>query len=490
MKTTLAFPPACPGFDIHQALSWIGGEADWIGLRYVRETTHRRAVRNGLPETSAIDFDQGAMVEALVDGHIAYAGTSDLSAPGLREAARRAARLAKAGGPFKASEQSRRHRPAVRGRFASPGTGGLESLSLDELTCKLIESCRHLRVSEKIVNATAEASLTESLCQYASSSGADIDQQFLFVNSNFAATACDGGETQRRSLNGPVARCRQADLTHLDFEAIFEDCQRAGREALELLEAEDCPNETLDLILAADQMLLQIHETIGHPLELDRILGDERNYAGWSFVTPEDFGALQYGSHLLNATFDPFLLGEFASYGFDDCGNPATRQYLIKDGLLVRGLGSLESQTRSGLPGVANFRAASWNRAPVDRMANINLEPGTSRLQDMVAAVERGVYMESNTSWSIDDYRNKFQFGCEYARLIESGRFTRVLKNPNYRGTTVPFWNSLKMVGTAQELQVFGTPYCGKGEPHQMIRVGHASPPCLFTKVDVFGGGQ
>jgi predicted Zn-dependent protease len=198
---------------------------------------------------------------------------------------------------------------------------------------------------------------------------------------------------------------------------------------------------------------------------------------------------LQYGSQLLNATFDPGLESQFASYGFDDCGNPARREYLIQDGKLLRGLGSLESQARSGLPGVANFRAAGWNRAPIDRMANLNLEPGNSSLAEMVAGVEHGVYMESNISWSIDDYRNKFQFGCEFARLIEDGRFTKVLKNPNYRGITVPFWHSLQKVGGADEFQAFGTPFCGKGEPNQMIRVGHAAPPCLFSQVEVFGGG-
>ena len=236
--------------------------------------------------------------------------------------------------------------------------------------------------------------------------------------------------------------------------------------------------------------MLQIHESIGHPLELDRILGDERNYAGWSFVRPQDFGRLQYGSQLMNVTFDPAVAGEFASYAFDDCGNPATREYLIREGVLLRGLGSLESQARLGLPGVANFRAASWNRAPTDRMANINLEPGESSLEEMIAMTERGIVMQANRSWSIDDYRNKFQFGCEYARLVEDGRLTRVVKNANYRGVTTPFWNSLKAVARREEFALFGSPYCGKGEPSQIIRVGHASPPCLFAGVEVFGGGK
>jgi predicted Zn-dependent protease len=244
----------------------------------------------------------------------------------------------------------------------------------------------------------------------------------------------------------------------------------------------------MDVLLAPDQMILQLHESIGHPLELDRILGDERNYAGTSFVTPEMFGTYRYGSDLLNVTFDPSRPEEFASYGFDDEGQPARREYVIRNGILLRGLGGVVSQARSGLPGVANARATSWNRPPIDRMANLNLEPGESGFAQMVAAVERGVYMQTNVSWSIDDSRNKFQFGCEWGQLIENGTLTAVVKNPNYRGVSATFWRNLKMVGDLSTFEVLGSPYCGKGEPNQVIRVGHAAPACLFADVEVFGG--
>src|SRR5262249_13529080 len=232
----------------------------------------------------------------------------------------------------------------------------------------------------------------------------------------------------------------------------------------------------------------QIHESIGHPLELDRILGDERNYAGRSFVSLDMFGSYRYGSDLLNITFDPTRPGELASYAFDDEGALATREEIIRAGILLRPLGALSSQVRAGRPGVANARASSWNRPPIDRMANLNLEPGTATVAGMIAAVERGIYMKTNCSWSIDDSRNKFQFGCEWGRLIEDGRLTTVVKNPNYRGISASFWRSLARVGDRSTVQVLGTPYCGKGEPSQVIRVGHAAPACVFTDVDVFGG--
>jgi predicted Zn-dependent protease len=484
-------PETAPAeFDPVSALSGLAGEADWLGLRLVEETSQHRAVRNGRPERNQVRISRGAMVEAVVDGRLAYAATSDLSRAGLREAASRAARLARASGRHAVAVFSQGLRPAVRGNFSGPCERRFDTLTLGELTANLIAACARLRVSGKIVETSAEITLTEHSSRYATTSGADIAQRFHLVSQNFMATAQDGPEIQRRSLNGPVARCLQGGLETLDFDRIYGECERAGREALELLAAEDCPNDTRDLLLAPDQMLLQIHESVGHPLELDRILGDERNYAGWSFVRPEDFGRLRYGSPLMNIRFDPAVPGEFACYGFDDCGNRADRQYLIQGGLLLRGLGGLESQARLGLPGVANFRAAGWNRAPIDRMANLNLEPGDSTLDEMIASVERGIYMSANRSWSIDDYRRKFQFGCEYARLIEDGRLTRVVRNPNYRGVSVPFWHSLKRVGNRDTFGIFGTPFCGKGEPNQMIRVGHASPHCLFSGVAVFGGGR
>ncbi|NJN23201.1 MAG: TldD/PmbA family protein, partial [Acaryochloridaceae cyanobacterium RL_2_7] len=176
------------------------------------------------------------------------------------------------------------------------------------------------------------------------------------------------------------------------------------------------------------------------------------------------------------------------SYAFDDAGLPATREYLIQEGKLLRGLGSSESQVRSQIDGVANFRATSWNRPAIDRMANLNLEPGDASFNDIISSIESGVYMESNQSWSIDDYRNKFQFGCEYAKKIENGKLTKTLRNPNYRGITNQFWGNLEKVGDASTLEVYGTPFCGKGEPNQCIRVGHASPVCAFKEIEVFGG--
>ena len=237
-----------------------------------------------------------------------------------------------------------------------------------------------------------------------------------------------------------------------------------------------------------NQMLLQIHESIGHPLELDRILGDERNYAGTSFVTPDMFGNYQYGSELLNISFDPTHEQELATYEFDDEGAKAEKVMIIENGVLQRPLGGTISQTRGSRPGASSTRASSWNRPPIDRMANLNLEPGTQTREDLIGSVENGILMSTNLSWSIDDSRNKFQFSCEMGHLIKNGEVGAMVKNPSYRGISATFWRNLQGVADASSRQFLGTPYCGKGEPNQVIRVGHASPLCLFSNIAVFGG--
>jgi len=462
--------------------------AQWVGLREVYESHTPRMIRDGVPVANAKTSTHGIMVEVLVDGQFGYYGTPDMSTSGISNAAKKAFRQAKIASQNAIFNFDDSARPAHKGEYQSPFIKNASSLSAGHLNDILLEAYSNLKVSDKIVSASSLCQLIETTSKFVSSNGSDIRQDFLMLEFDLSATAVDGPNQQTRTFGGMRGTCRQMGLEYFDKYEIMANANRIGEQAIELLDAKDCPTGEMDLIIAPDQMMLQIHESIGHALEVDRILGDERNYAGWSFVKMEDFGSLQYGSELMNITFDPTLESEFASYAFDDGGLRATKEFLIKDGLLIRGLGGKESQIRSGLDGVANFRSSSWNRAPIDRMANINLEPGASSFDDLIEQVEYGVYMESNKSWSIDDYRNKFQFGCEYGRLIEDGKLTSTVKNPNYRGISTPFWNSLKGVGNRDTLGIYGTPNCGKGEPNQIIRVGHASPACLFDNVQVFGG--
>lgn len=466
-------------------------QIQWAGLRWHRETTHSREARNQNPLLNHISFDKGIMVEVMVDGHIAYFGTAQISKEGVFRALAKAFALAQATTAHALTRfQHEIIRPPQQGSYQSPLFKGLDSETLKNTTEFLQESNRRLKVESRIINTHSKLGFIEVESSLFSTSGTEVHQKFLHLTQSYSATAQEGTSSQTRTLNGGVAQCLQMGLEAWNFSEILNQCEAIGHQAIELLLAPNCPTETRDLILAPDMMLIQIHESIGHPLEIDRILGDERNYAGGSFVQMTDFGHLRYGSPLMNVTFDPSVPGEFASYGFDDGGAKAQRKFLIRDGILQTGLGGLESQTRSHLEGVSNFRSASWNRAPIDRMANINLEPGSSSLQEMISQTEKGIFMEANVSWSIDDTRNKFQFGAEYARLIENGKLTHVVKNPNYRGSTIPFWNSLSAVGNGEEVEIYGSPWCGKGEPNQVIRVGHSAPPCLFKNIEIFGGAS
>ena len=456
--------------------------AQWAGIRRSSETTTQRVVRNDKPEVNQSTLEEGAMCEVMVDGHFGYAATADLSSAGLQRAFDRAIATTRVTSPYKAHIFTAGQRPRASGSYRSPRQRDLDDTGVAEITDCLLAASRAMKLSDRVVNRAASAMLVQTRIDFFSSNGSDTRQNFDLVDITLAATAAVGLQSQTRTWS----RTGQLGGEVFDRLVFEQHAQTTAQEALELLGADNCPCDRMDLVLMPDQMMLQIHESIGHPLELDRILGDERNYAGWSFVQPQDFGRLQYGSTLMNVSFDPTKANEFASYRFDDGGNPATRQLLIENGLLVRGLGSLESQARSGLPGVANFRSASWNRAPIDRMANINLEPGESSLDDLIGQVDHGVLMRTNRSWSIDDYRNKFQFGCEHGQLINQGKLGRVVRNPNYRGVTVDFWN--RLAGVGREQATYGTAFCGKGEPNQVIRVGHSSPPCLFRDVEVFGG--
>ncbi len=471
-------------------------------VRGVHERSESLSVRDDVTEAPSRSQDDGAMV-TVVDGGMGYAATSDLSEAGLAAAFERAHVLARASAGRTVVHYEKIQRSTSSGRYASTVQRSTSTATLPEKLGWLQAVCASAGGAEnggsvldpRIVDrhATLWSVLTEQL--YITSDGARTEQSWEFTTPSIQVTAHDKGVTQVRSSGGQYnGFCQQGGIEVLDRSGFRStDGPRVAREALQLVGAAACPSGTMDVILMPDQMTLQIHESIGHPLELDRILGDERNFAGTSFVTLDMFGSYRYGSELLNVSYDPTVAHEFASFAFDDDGTPAERALLIERGQLMRPLGGSLSQARAkalgySLGAVATTRSAGWNRAPIDRMSNLNVEPGDQSLEQMIAATELGVVLHTNCSWSIDDSRNKFQFGCEYGRMVRGGQLAEVVRNPNYRGISATFWRSLAGVGHAGTVVVGGTPFCGKGEPSQVIRVGHASPPCRFVGVDVFGG--
>nr|WP_319527207.1 TldD/PmbA family protein [Pseudomonas laurentiana] len=471
---------------LRQRFAALRSTAEFFSLRYVQESRQHLSVRKNVAEPPSLGRDEGAMLTVRLNGVEAYAATADLSQTGLQRALEQAEALARNINGHALLNVSQQPVTTVQADYCSPN---LEQPfpSLGDCYALLASESASVPADPRLVNWQASLGITTVEQIYLNNAGAQLRQAQRFVYPGFGVTAFDGQDSQSRSL-GRENFGQQGGFDVIERCGLIGAGASVADQALQLLLAPNTPSGVRDLLLMPDQMMLQIHESIGHPLEMDRILGDERNYAGTSFVKASDFGHLQYGSTLLNVTFDPDIPEQLASYAHDDDGTPAHKTFLIRDGLLLRPLGSALSQFRSGLDGVANSRACGWNRAPIDRMANLNIEPGEQNLEQLISGIEHGILMKTNRSWSIDDARNKFQFGCEWGQLIENGELRGVVKNPNYRGVSAQFWRNLSAVGDASTFQVLGTPNCGKGEPNQVIRVGHASPACVFSQIDVFGG--
>jgi len=456
-------------------------------LRLVQDRVETISVRQNVVQPPQTVQSMGAHITLVQQGGYAYAATSQLNRNGFARAIDQARALAELSARYGLLRESDIARPTHSGSFHTPVVQAWPSVTLADKIALLQAINKALQIDTRIVDWQAVLGFRETQAYMLTSDGIEQIQTIQYISPGMEAVAHHNGQTQRRT-GGGWGTARQGGLELLAGFQFPDIAQRVAMEAVELLEAPDCPDQVGSVLLLPSQMMLQIHESIGHPLELDRILGDERNFAGTSFVHPDMCGSYQYGSDLLNVTYDPSVTTELASFGFDDEGTPAQRTYIIRNGMLERLLGGSVSQARSGLPGVANARACSWNRPPIDRMANLNLEPGASSMRDLVSGIENGILMDTNMSWSIDDSRNKFQFGCELGRTIKDGELTGLVKNPNYRGISANFWRNLVAVGDKSTFEVWGTPNCGKGEPNQLIHVGHAAPACVFDNVEMFGG--
>eukprot|EP01037_Dinobryon_pediforme_P014576 gene14576-14700_t len=374
------------------------------------------------------------MIEVLVDGQFAYACTNTHSEEAIHNTAKKAEELAKKASLNKLYSFTTSVRPKAVGNYTSPFKLAPSNIPTADFVDILVDTTNILKVSDKIVNTIAHAMIVDR-----------------------TATAGEGTETQTRTNGSPFT---QQGLELLDRDVLKATAEIVGKEALELLKAEECPSGIFDLVLAPDQLYLQVHESIGHPLELDRILGDERNYAGWSFVKPSDFGMLQYGSSLLNVTFDPFVESEAASYAFDDVGNKATREYLIKDGLLMRGLGSLESQERLKLQGVANARLETKILTKYQEAHTAEKESRTKLFAAYVVtycgkrptqksfnkhsglrapSISTGSLQESEILKTLDTGRitGMTRYGCFW---VEDGKIVSPIKDMRFDETLYHFW--------------------------------------------------
>ena len=313
-----------------------------------------------------------------------------------------------------------------------------------------------------------------------------MEQELVECGAGIDAIATGNGGYQVRSYpSAHGGSSAQAGWEHLEALGLEREAPRVGEQAAALLRADECPAGVTTVVLDAEQLALQVHESVGHPTELDRVYGTEASYAGTSFLKPEDLGSLRYGSEHMNVTADATTPGGLGTFAFDDEGVEADREPIVERGLLRGFLTSRETSARIGAGRGGSMRADGWSRMPLVRMSNLHLEPGEGSLEELIAGVDDGVYLETNKSWSIDDKRLNFQFGTQVAWEIKRGRLGRMLRDATYTGITPQFWGSMDAVAGPEAWVVSGLTNCGKGQPGQSAHVSHGAAPARFRDVQV-----
>jgi TldD protein len=460
--------------------------AGYADARYVSEETESLTVKNQQMEGIDRSVSRGIGVRVLVDGYWGFAATARTEEEEIERAAQLAAAIARAAARLPREPVRLAEVEPVTARWSTSLQEDPFAVPLDEKVALLMEASRRMQDVKGMSFAEASLDFYRRHTFFASSEGAAIEQTVVNSGAGIEATAIADGEVQRRSFpNSFRGHLRAAGYEHIRTIPLVAEAERTAREAVDLLAAGDCPSEDTTLVLASNQVIMQVHESVGHPLELDRVLKMEEAYAGTSFVRLEDRGTLRYGSPLVSITADSTLPGGLGTFGFDDEGVPSRRVPLIEDGIFQNFISSRETAPVLGEGSTGSMRADGWQNLPLIRMTNINLDPREGTLAEIIGDTRDGIFMDTNQSWSIDDKRVNFQFGCEIAWRIKDGRLTELYKNPNYTGITTEFWGSCDAVGGNEEWTVWGTPNCGKGQPGQVARVGHGAAPARFRNVRV-----
>ncbi len=442
-------------------------------------------VQNSVVQELTQTEDVGVGVRALIGSSWGFYATADLTVAAARDAGERAAAIAKASAVVAGAALRFADVPVVEGTYETPHRENPFDVPLSEKVDLLVAVTGTMQDVDGIDIARGSLGFYDTNKWFTSSQGHRIHQHIVESGGGYDATSVGESETQRRSYPQSFGQFETGG-----FEAIrkWDYAGNAGRIAEEtaaLLTAPECPQGEKDVILEGSQLALQIHESVGHAIELDRILGWEAAFAGTSWLDVDQLGSLQYGSPAMNITADATLPGALGTFGYDDEGTPAQRVDIVKEGIWVGVLSGRDSAAIAGVPPGGMVRADGYARLPMVRMTNVGLLPGESTLDEIIAATDDGIYMSTNRSWSIDDKRLNFQFGCEVGWEVRNGKLGRMIKNPTYTGIGPQFWASLDMLAAEPEMVHWGTPNCGKGQPMQVGHTGHSASPGRFQNVRV-----
>ena len=461
----------------------MGAGASYADARAVSLRRQYVITKNSQVDDLSDAESEGVGVRVLVGGAWGFAGEGRLDETAARDAALRAVDFARAAPGSRQTElasldaQSGSYRTQMeRDPFDVPLTEKIE------LCLRAEEGMRQSKV--KVTLAMVRAQREHKVL--ATSDGVAIEQELVECGGGIDAYASEGDVTQIRSYpsqHGGVSG--QGGWEFVEELALDQEAPRVGEQAVALLSAAECPASTTTIVLSPEQAVMQVHESVGHPTELDRVYGTEAAYAGTSFLSPDDLGNLRYGSEKMNITSDATTPRGLGTFWFDDEGVPAQREPIVAEGLLCGFLSSRETAARIGAGVGGCMRADGWSRMPLVRMTNLHLEPGEGSFDELIQDVAEGVYMETNKSWSIDDKRLNFQFGTQIAWEIRNGKLGRMFRDATYTGVTPIFWGKLDAVAGPEEWQLFGLTNCGKGQPGQEAHVSHGASPARFRGVEV-----
>jgi len=459
---------------------------DYADARYLKSQNESITVKDGKLEGLSHNEGRGVGIRVLYNGCWGFASGSLLRPGDLKKLADKAVGIARASCVTRKNPVSLASVEPCRDSYSSPVAEDPFSVSLDEKIDLLLQVDKILKRRPKVKISESSMDFYRTDKIFCSTEGALIEQSITESGAGYEATAVDKGEAQKRSY----PNSHRGDFRCSGYEFIREmdlagNAERVADEAVALLSAPPCPTGKTDIVITGDQMALQVHESCGHPVELDRVLGTEISLAGGSFMTTDKLGKLKYGSDLVNIVQDATIPHALGSFGYDDEGVKASKTDIIRNGLFVGYLTSRETAPIVHAVPNGAMRASGWSSIPLIRMTNINLEPGQWDYESLIADTRDGILLTTNKSWSIDDKRLNFQFGVEIAWQIKNGKVTTMYKNPLYTGITPDFWNSCDAICNREKWRIWGVASCGKGEPMQIAHVAHGTSPARFRNIEV-----
>jgi len=461
-------------------------KVDYAYIRHQRSSIEDIKVKNGNVEALSRNDDQGFGIRVIKNGAWGFAASSMLSSEEMRRVAETAIEIAKASALTKKEDVRLTPTEVYQESYKSNYDIDPFGVSIDRKIGLLLDACSTMQKNPKIKVAEGSMQFFKTDKIFASTEGAFIEQLIVESGAGIFTTAVEGSEAQKRSYpNSHGGDYAARGYEFVEELKLLEHAERIREEAVQLLSAPPLPEMETTIIIAGNQMALQVHESCGHPTELDRVLGTEISLAGGSFLTLDKLNKLKYGSEKVTIVADATIPGGLGSFGDDDEGIKAQRVFLVKDGLFVGYQTSRETAAVLNQQSNGTMRANGWNRIPLIRMTNINLEPGEWDLEDLIGDTRDGVFLDTNKVWSIDDRRLNFQFGVEVAWEIKDGKLGKMFKNATYTGITPQFWNSCDAVCNRKFWHIWGVPNCGKGEPMQTMHVAHGTSPTRFRNVKV-----